>query len=360
MEKITIKDVAQLADVSIATVSRVIHGQDNVSPVYAERVRAAMNQLNWRPNLAAQSLRSNKNRTIGVILPNTVDPFFGSIADSIIRNCTEHSFNVMPRITQNGTVYDEVSKFRQLAEAGVDGVIYCSISTPDIETFDKYFSGIPVVVCSRHDLMPGRPHVFFDHIKGGYLAARHLIEMGHRKIAIMVGVFGDKFHSAEELDAYIENPVLAGPYSGIDKYIGARKAFEEYSIPFDPGLIEFIDLGNAYTSGYHAMQKLLSRTTDIDAVFCSNDMSANGAVHMLLQQKIAVPDDISVIGYDNGIMSTCTQPRLSTIVQDTDLLGKECVECLKKLFSNEPCSDVEIDVRLIIRQSSCRRQLREE
>ena len=356
MEKITIKDVAQLADVSIATVSRVIHGQDNVSPVYVQRVHDAMRQLNWRPNQAAQSLRSTKSRTIGVILPNTIDPFFGSIADSIIRHCTECSFNVMPRITQNGTAYDEVSQFQKLSEAGVDGVIYCSISTPNLKAFHTFFSGIPTVICSRHDLIAGSPHVFFNHIKGGYLATRHLIEMGHSRIGILVGIFGNRFHTAADLDAYLEDPVLAGPYSGIDKYIGARRALAEYSIPFSPELIEFIDLGNAYTSGYHAMQKLLSRTTDIDAVFCSNDMSANGAIHMLSQQKISVPDDLSVIGYDNGIMSTCTQPRLSTIVQDTELLGQKCVECLQKLFNNEPCGDVEIDVRLIIRQSSCRKQ----
>ena len=84
VEKITIKDVAQLADVSIATVSRVIHGQDNVSPVYVQRVHDAMRQLNWRPNQAAQSLRSTKSRTIGVILPNTIDPFFGSIAALVL------------------------------------------------------------------------------------------------------------------------------------------------------------------------------------------------------------------------------------------------------------------------------------
>ena len=104
------------------------------------------------------------------------------------------------------------------------------------------------------------------------------------------------------------------------------------------------------------MQRLLSKTTDIDAVFCSNDLSANGAIRMLTQQRINVPEDVSVMGYDNGIMATCTRPQLSTVVQDTEKLGIECVRCMKKLLNHEPCADVEIDVQLIIRQSSCRKK----
>lgn len=356
MEKPTIREVAQLAGVSIATVSRVLHRQENVAPAYVERVQSAMQQLNWHPNVAAQNLKIARRRIVGLILPNTTDPFFGSIADSVIVNCMDHSMNVLTLISRKGKEYDEVAQFRRLAEAGVDGVIYCSIRKPDLEAFHKYLSATPVVVCSRHDLIPGRPHVYFNHQKGGYLATRHLLEMGHRKIALIVGIFGNDFTCAEDLQPFLDSPLLAGPYSGIDKYIGARRALDEYSVPFDPNLLEFIDLGDAYESGYKAMQRLFSKTTDIDAVFCSNDLSANGAVCMLVQQKVSVPDDVSVIGYDNGIMSTCTQPQLSTVVQNTDLLGKECVNCLEKLFNNQPCADVEIDVQLIIRQSSCRRQ----
>ena len=356
MEKTTIKDVAALAGVSIATVSRVVHGQESVAPEYVQKVHDAMAQLNWRPNSIAQKLRSERTRTIGVILPTTIDPFFGSIADSIICSCAEQSLNVMTLISRKGSVYDEVTQFRRLADAGVDGAIYCSISKPDTEAFERYCANIPVVVCSRHDLFKGRTHVYFNHQKGGYLATKHLLEMGHRRIALIVGVFGNNFKCAEDLQPYLDKPVLAGPFSGIDKYIGARMALDEFGVNFDPELLEFIDLGNAYEDGYSAMQRLLSKTTDIDAVFCSNDLSANGAIRMLTQQRINVPEDVSVMGYDNGIMATCTRPQLSTVVQDTEKLGIECVRCMKKLLNNEPCADVEIDVQLIIRQSSCRKK----
>ena len=188
------------------------------------------------------------------------------------------------------------------------------------------------------------------------MATKHLLEMGHRRIALIVGVFGNNFKCAEDLQPYLDKPVLAGPFSGIDKYIGARMALDEFGVNFDPELLEFIDLGNAYEDGYSAMQRLLSKTTDIDAVFCSNDLSANGAIRMLTQQRINVPEDVSVMGYDNGIMATCTRPQLSTVVQDTEKLGIECVRCMKKLLNHEPCADVEIDVQLIIRQSSCRKK----
>ena len=351
MEKSTIKDVAALAGVSIATVSRVVHGQENVAAEYVQRVREAMAQLNWRPNTTAQKLRSVKSRTIGVILPNTTDPFFGSIADSIICNCAAQSLNVITLISRKGEVYDEVTQFRRLSEAGVDGA-----NKPDSEAFERYCANIPVVVWSRHDLFKGRTHVYFNHQKGGYLATKHLLEMGHRRIALIVGVFGNNFKCAEDLQPYLDQPLLAGPYSGIDKYIGARQALDEFGVSFDPELLEFIDLGNAYEDGYSAMQRLFSKTTDIDAVVCSNDLSANGAIRMLTQQRVNVPEDVSVMGYDNGIMATCTRPQLSTVVQDTEKLGAECVRCMKKLLNNEPCEDVEIDVQLIIRQSSCRRK----
>lgn len=356
MEKVTIKDVAQLAGVSIATVSRVVNKQGSVAPQFVEKVNSAIQELNWHPNSAAQNLKNSKSRTVGLLLPNTADPFFGSIAESVITSCTEHALNVLTFISRVESGYDDVAKFRRLAEAGVDGVIYCSINRPDLVAFERYLANIPAVICSRRDLIPGRPHVYFNHQKGGYLATRHLLEMGHRKIALFVGAFGKDFQNAGDLQQYLDSPLLAGPYSGIDKYIGARRALDEYSVPFDPNLLEFIDLGNAYESGYNAMQRLLSRTTNVDAVFCTNDFSANGVICMLSQQRISVPDDISVIGYDNGIMSTCTQPQLSTVMQDTHILGQQCVICLDKLLNNEPCEDVEIDVKLIIRQSSCRKQ----
>lgn len=353
MKKSTIKDVAQLAGVSITTVSRVVHSQDSVAPEYVRRVRDAMTQLNWRPNAAAQQLRSFQNRTVGIILPNTTDPFFGSIADSIISQCSEEFLNVMTLISRKGNVYDEPTQFRRLAEAGVDGVIYCSISKPDLDAFERSFASTPVVVCSRRDMIKGRPHVYFNHQKGGYLATRHLLEAGHRRIGLLVGVFGNTFSCAQDLQPYLDQPILAGPYSGIDKYIGARRALDEFHVEFDPELLEFIDLGNAYEDGYSAMQRLFSKTTDIDALFCSNDLSANGAIRWLSQQRLSVPEDVSVMGYDNGIMATCSQPQLSTVVQDTHLLGTECVRCMKALLNNEPCEDVEIDVQLIVRQSSC-------
>lgn len=325
MKKSTIKDVAKAAGVSISTVSRVVHGQGNVAPEYIQKVHSAMAQLNWRPNAAAQQLRTVQNRTVGIILPNTTDPFFGSIADSIISSCSQESLNVMILVSRKGSVYGEPAQFRQLAAAGVDGVIYCSISEPDLEAFEHSFANTPAVVCSRHDMIAGRTHVYFNHQKGGYLATRHLLEMGHRRIALLVGVFGNTFSSAQDLQPYLDQPLLAGPYSGIDKYIGARQALDEFHVEFDPELLGFIDLGNACEDGYSAMQQLFSKTTDIDAVFCSNDLSANGAIRWLSQQRLSVPEDISVMGYDNGIMATCSQPQLSTVVQDTRRLGIECV-----------------------------------
>lgn len=342
-----------MANVSIATVSRVINNHSNVAPEYCKRVQAAMEELNFHPNATAQSMRKSRSQTIGLLLPNLDDPFFGSIANHVVTTATQYSQNVMALISKCGNSYDELPCFEKLSEAPLDGLIYCSTTRVDPAVFNRYFENLPVVVCSRHDLLPNRPHVYYNHQKGGYLATKHLIDMGHRKIAIFVGNFGTICKSAAELEQYVQNPALAGPYSGTDKFIGARRALEQEHIPYYPELVEFIDLGNPYESGYLAMQNLLSRTVEFDAVFCANDLSAAGAIHMLSKQKIAVPEAVSVIGNDNSIMATCVDPQLSTIVQDTKALGSECVHTLNRLLRGESCSDVVIDVSLIIRSSSC-------
>jgi len=353
MKKYTIKDVASYAGVSIATVSRVINKHSNVDPQLCRKVNAAMQELNFHPNSNAQSMRRKSGHAIGLILPNLTDPFFGSIANHVIEYSMTQDLNVQVCISKSEGSYDELALFKKFAKSSIDGVIYCSVSTIDQDSFNQYFSNTPVVICSRHDLVPGRPHVFFNHIDGGYLATKHLIEMGHKRIAFFVGVYDPQSYNPSALEVYIKKPVLAGPFSGIDKFIGSRKALEEKNIPYYPELVEFVDLGNPYETGYLAMQHLISKTTNFDAVFCTNDLSATGAIRMLNFQHINVPDSVSVIGYDDSILAICSQPQLSTVVQDTRILSYECVHVLSNLMKGEDCSDVQIDVRLIIRQSSC-------
>ena len=353
MKKSTIKDVAALSGFSTATVSRVINNNPGVTPDAVSRIQDAMKELNYHPNPIARSMRTGSVKTIGLILPNLSDPFFGSIANHIIMNAEKFQFNVLIQVSKSEEDYDEPSCFRKMLDAAVDGLIYCSISRVVPQEFEQYFSGIPVVVCSRHHLLPGRPHVYFDHQKGGYLATKYLLEMGHRKICLFAGVYGFPFHNEEDLKPFLENPLLAGPYSGIDKYIGFRQALTEKNVEFHPELLEFGDLGNPYETGYLAMQRLISKTTDFDAVFCANDFSATGAIHMLNTQRIDVPNVVSIVGYDDGILATCAQPQLTSVVQNTAELGYQCVNSLHRLFDGEEVADTQIDVHLVVRQSSC-------
>lgn len=354
MKKSTIKDVAALSGYSIATVSRVINGKDKVSPEVADRINQAIKELNYYPNQAARSMRQTGRKVIGLILPNTNDPYFGSIANYIVENAALNGLNVLLSVAKSQTAYDEIACFNQLLNASVDGLIYCSISPMNNELFESHFHGIPAVVCSRHHQLPRRSHVYFDHLTGGYLATRHLIDMGHSRIAIFVGVFGYPFSTEQDLDPFLQDHSLAGAYSGVDKYIGFRQALEEKGVPFYPELLEFIDLGDPYQSGFQAMQRLISKTTDFDAVFCSNDFSATGALHMLNLQKISVPEAVSVVGYDDSFLATCAQPKLTSVFQDTSRLGYECIQALLKAMSGEPAENTVIDVNLIVRESSCR------
>ena len=356
MKQNTIRDVAKLACVSTATVSRVINGNPSVAQEYVTRVNKAISELNFRPNAAAQQIHQKRTGNVGLILPNTTDPFFGNTAHNIIAAAANYGQNVIITTSQSGLSYDESACYKKMASAAIDGLIFCSVAEVNQSELEHYLGDIPLVVCSRHNLLTGKPHVYFNHRKGGYLATKHLLELGHNHIALLVGCFGNMFHNVSDLDKFLENPVLAGPYTGIDKYVGAREALAEKNVPFRPELVEFIDMGDPYRSGYEAMQRLISKTTKVEAVFCCNDFSASGAIHMLASQNIDVPKMISVIGYDNGILATCTQPQLSTVIQDTSVLGTECVRSLNALINNEFCDDTLIDVQLVIRYSSCYRK----
>lgn len=301
----TIRDVAKMAGVSTSTVSHVINETRFVSEDTRERVNEAMRALNYTPNNIAQSLRRQKTNTIGVLLPTTANPYFGGILAAIESASFEHSHNL---IIGNATddperenAYIDVLISRQIA-----GMLL--ISTGDIirSIARLQEQNVPVVVVDRPGERYRVDEVLTDNRQGGLLATQHLLDYGHRTIACITGP-DHLINSQERHQGYLDAMFGAG-------------------IVVDDSLIA---AGNFdHESGYEAARRILNERPDVTAIFACNDLMAIGAIRAVHDCGMRVPQDVSVIGFDNISMSSYTTPKLSTVSQPIEDVGHAAVECL--------------------------------
>lgn len=287
----TIKDVAALAGVSAATVGRVIGNYGYVGAESRDKVLKAIKQLGFKPNAVARSLKSKRTKTWGYLLPTITNLFYAQIAKGLQDVANSHGYNVIicntdinqRRTTEYGLM---------LLENRVDGII---ISLPADESVYKLvescrLSGIPVVVCHGARSIPDVDRVMCDDFKGGYLAAKHLIDMGHRRIG-MISVKGSTT-SKLRLD-------------------GFRQAFQEAGVELIPDLIiETADFSE--NAGYTGTKLLLMREQLPTAIIAANDIMAMGVVDAIDEANLLVPKDISVVGFDNTF-AAFMRPRLTTV-----------------------------------------------
>jgi len=353
MARPTIKDVAALAEVSVTTVSRVINGHKNVNPQLEEKICNAIKELDYSPNVAARSIRGVSVSSIGLILPNLRDTFFGQIADDIVESARQRGQSVVISTVQPyNQLYDDYASIEFLSQVPLDGLIYFPSKEINIEVIERFLPKVPLVIGGRRNVFQGRLHVYQDYQKGGYIATQYLLRMGYRRIACLVGVWSMGPNLKRELDLYYKND-NAGAYPGIDQYIGYRRALEEAEVPYDANLVECILYEDGTINGYNAAQRLFAKSFDIDAVFAANDLSAAGVLHFLSEQRISVPERVGIVGYDDSIIAEITRPKLTSVKHDMDSIGSVCIDMLNRLMLGEECEDLKLDVELVIRQSSC-------
>lgn len=353
MKRSTIKDVAELAGVSVSTVSRVINGYQNVNSDLKDQVHSAMQSLNFFPNAAARSIRGSGVSSLGVILPNVRDLFYAQIADDLIESARQRGQSVViATALPANNLYNDRSSIEFLSQIPLDGVICFPSMNLDHEFLESSFHNTPIVIGGRHDILPGKVHVYPDYIMGGKLVTRHLLSMGHTRIACFVGMWTQVIGSMRELDSFIAENSL-GAYPGIEQFLGYRQALEEVGVDYDPSLVDCILYEDGSVNGYRAAQRLFSTNSGIDAVFAANDLSAAGALQFLIEQRLRVPEEVSLFGYDNSIIATLTQPKLSSVDHNMDSIGSVCVDMINRLIDNESCEDIKLDVKLVLRQSCC-------
>jgi LacI family transcriptional regulator len=333
----SIRDVAELAGVSTATVSHVINGTRYVSPELTERVQATLLELNYQPDAVARSLRRRETLTIGVLIPNLEIPFFASVAYSIERAAAEHGYNIILCNSQ-WQQEEESIHLQGLLARRVDGLICISAGMNAAEIAPFIDAGTPVVMFERQMPGIGLDAVGIDNAKGAYRATKHLLDLGHRRIAAITGKAISTV-SDRRLQGY-------------------RQALENAGLAFKPSYVYFGDY--LPDSGSRAAKHFLSLPERPTAIFAFNDLMALGALQALRAHGISVPEQMAVVGFDGIVMSQFASPALTTMRQPLKRMGQTAVKLLMERIRGqgpEQAQYIELEPELIVRASSARQTL---
>jgi LacI family transcriptional regulator len=348
MDRITITELAELAGVSIATVSRVINGK-TVRPAYKEKVLSAMRSLDYAP-LPGHG-KTASAQTLGMLVPDLGNDYYARIANSAIMRAHEQGKNIIV-CSCDGEKDLEAAMLGQLSSKAVDALLYCPVSSPVLMPDSEILGHRPIVVVARRGVLPGRPHVYSDNVKGGYVSTRYLRRLGRKHIAMLMGFWQleKELGDPGELISCLGTPIC-GAYSSLDRLEGHRKALEEDGLPLSPEMLQVS--GYDFGSGYEAAKSLMARMVPIDAIIAPNDAVAAGVIRFLSEQHVAVPEEISVIGYDDSAIAMMTTPTLTSIRQDMRRIGSAAVDLAMELIQGSAVEDVIVDVSLSIRKSTC-------
>lgn len=304
----TIKDVALQAGVSVTTVSHVVNDTRHVSAKVRERVELAIRELGYVPNAMARSLKSNTTSTLGMLIPNSSNPYFAEIVRIVEDRCFGAGYTLVLCNTDDEprrqSVYLQV-----LAERRIDGLIVVSTGADEDDSLATQLRGlrIPTVLVDREIADPACDLVETAHMQGGLLAVRHLLSLGHKRIACIGGPLG--VTSSEQ------------------RIEGWRMALAETgSAPNADALL----WRGGFTSqgGYEAMHAILRTEQKPSAVFVCNDLMAIGALRAAHESGVRVPDELSIVGFDDIELSAYTSPPLTTVAQPKERIGALAVDML--------------------------------
>nr|WP_043892768.1 ribose operon transcriptional repressor RbsR [Providencia sneebia] len=325
------KDVARLAGVSTSTVSHVINQNRYVSESVTLRVKNAILQLNYAPSAVARSLKINRTNTIGMLLTASNNPFYAEVVRGVERSCYERGYSLILCNTE-GDLQRMNHSLETLLQKRVDGLlIMCTeVQGPSKEVLSRY-PAVPTVMMDWSPFDSAGDIIQDNSFLGGEIAARYLIEAGFKHIACISGP-QDK------------SPARA-------RFLGFMSAMKEADVNIPDEYIIFSDF--EFAGGFNSMNQLLELKNPPQAIFAGNDAMAVGAYQAIFRKGLNVPNDISIIGYDDIDLSSYMIPPLTTIHQPKDELGKLAVDQLIFRMDN-PEADINVLVltpKLIERQS---------
>ncbi|MBE3084857.1 MAG: LacI family DNA-binding transcriptional regulator [Bacteroidetes bacterium] len=329
--KVIMKDVAREAGVSTATVSHVINKTRFVEKETKNKVLRVIKKLDYYPNFAAQSLRSQKTKVIGLIVPDISNFFFTAVIRGVESTLKKCGYNLI-LADSDENLEIEKEQIRVFNAKLVDGLIVAPVSG-DHTFFKKILSkNSPVVFIDRkpQGYCPG-DCVLVDNIEGAYKAVSMLIKKGHSKIGAITG--------------------LPGLTTSEERIIGYKRALVDYGIKVDQNLIKIGD--GRYDSGYKLMKELFFNTT-ITALFVVNNLMTIGAMQFLKEKQIKVPDALAIIGFDDYKWASITNPPLSVVKQPSRRIGEKASELLIRRIKKEETGDYKeyrLSTELVIRDS---------
>lgn len=329
------KDIARIAKVSTTTVSKVINGKDSdISEKTIEIVKKVIEKENYSPNSLARSMVTKSTKTIGLIIPDVSNPFFTDLTRGAEDVANKRGYSIFYCNTDDD-LDKEIKYINNLIEKQVDGIALSGAVSRNKERERNKSINVPIVSLDREVYFKGiQSNILVDNFTGSYEAINYLIGLGHREILYLSGQLDIK-PSRERLEGY-------------------KKALEDNGIPFKEDLI----IVGEFTSdfGYKSMKEMdLSR--DITAIFCGNDLIAIGAMNGLKEKGRRIPEDISIVGFDDIYISSLVTPKLTTVMQPSYEIGYKAVDQLIDIIEKKKDTeiDVKIDTKLIVRESTSKR-----
>jgi LacI family transcriptional regulator len=325
---VTIGDVAAQAGVSIATVSKVINGRYGVAPATLERVQAVIDELGYESSLVARSLRSRRTNVLGIVVAD-IEPFSAELLKGAGAAIRERGYEL---IVYSGSGHGkdhsgwERRYISRLGGTLTDGIILVTPTVVDVD------DGTPLVAVDPHTGPSSLPSVHSDNLAGAITATRHLLELGHRRIGFLAG-----------------RPDLE---SARQREHGYCRALSDAGLPVDTNLIRVGDY--ELEMSQEPARQLLTLDDRPTAVFAANDLSAMQTMHVARTLGLAIPRDVSVVGFDNIPESALIEPPLTTIDQSIQEMGRRAVELLIAVIEGDTglTQQVTLPTRLIVRQST--------
>jgi len=329
---VTIKDIAKEAKVSAVTVSMVLNNKPNISQATRDTVQAIAKKLNYRPNLVAKSLLSDKTLTLGVVTSNFYAINYASVWQGIESAASQNGYSVIFS-SSDEQPEKEKNAIEILIQKRVDGILLVApmcTSKKDLQLLDSF--GIPYVMLLRRDPNNPTDACLNNNIKGGYEILDYLIETGSKKLFFLT----------------FETSVL----SGKERMVGYNQALQKHGLALDN--FEIVRAYASIESGHAAMKDILENGLDADTIVCGCDLLAVGALEALRERSIKVPEEVRVVGYDDIELSAYISTPLTTVKQPFIEIGKTGVNILLERINTPqmPIKQIILDGKLITRKST--------
>jgi LacI family transcriptional regulator len=323
----TIREVSSLAGVSISTVSRVLNGTVPVADETKQRVLEAVERLEYRPNAFARSLVTNRSECLGVVVGEINSPFFGELLRGIEDKAESLGMHLMVS-SGHAQEANEAMALQFLQRRRPDALIVYVEALHDEALQRLTYKNVPLVVLGRY--IKNTPCVCLDNEQGGFMATEYLIRQGHRHIAHLSG----PMHLPDS----------------VARLKGYKKALETETLPYNPSLV--VEGNFSEGSGYEKTKELLFRSKDFTALFVANDQMAAGVLRALREASLRVPEEVSVIGYDDIPLAKFLYPLLTTIRQPLTDMGQAAADIALALINGQETEVIrKFEPQLVIRES---------